>query len=108
LWVTPYEEKEMFAAGDYPNQHAGGDGLESWTQQNRPVHNTDIVVWYTMGHNHIPRPEDWPVMPAAYTGFLLKPTGFFNANPALDLPPSAKKSACSTTSKDCHSREGHG
>lgn len=108
LWVTPYDEKEMFAGGDYPNQHAGGDGLESWTQQDRPVNNTDIVVWYTMGHNHIPRPEDWPVMPAAYTGFLLKPTGFFNASPALDLPPSAKKSACSTVSKECHSREGHG
>jgi primary-amine oxidase len=49
-----------------------------------------------MGHTHIPRPEDYPVMPTAYIGFLLKPAGFFNMNPANDLPPSAKqeKSCC--------------
>jgi primary-amine oxidase len=46
------------------------------------------VLWYTFGHTHIPRPEDYPVMPAAYIGFLLKPYGFFEANPANDLPPS--------------------
>ena len=27
LWVTPYAPDERRAAGDYPNQHAGGDGL---------------------------------------------------------------------------------
>ena len=27
LWVTPFEEDERRAAGDYPNQHAGGDRL---------------------------------------------------------------------------------
>jgi primary-amine oxidase len=32
-------------------------------------------------------------MPAAYIGFLLKPNGFFNANPANDLPPSPSKAA---------------
>jgi primary-amine oxidase len=32
-------------------------------------------------------------MPTAYTGFLLKPNGFFAMNPANDLPPSAKKPA---------------
>lgn len=108
LWVTPYDRDEMFAAGNYPNQHAGGDGLSKWIEEDRPVANKDIVVWYTMGHNHIPRPEDWPVMPAAYTGFLLKPVGFFSASPALDVPPSTKVSTCSSTKKSgCHSTEGH-
>jgi len=41
-----------------------------------------------MGAHHIPRPEDWPVMPAEYIGFSLKPAGFFDRNPALDVPPS--------------------
>lgn len=87
VWVTPYDEVEKFAAGDYPNQHAGGDGLVNWTKQDRKIRNKDIVFWYTMGHTHIPRPEDYPVMPTAYIGFLLKPHGFFKMNPANDVPP---------------------
>ncbi len=89
LWVTPYNSQELYAAGAYPNQHPGGAGLPSWTQQDRPIIDSDIVVWYTMGHHHVVRPEDWPVMPAAYIGFSLKPSGFFSANPALDVPPQS-------------------
>lgn len=87
LWVTPYHPDERFAAGKYPHQHPGGDGLPAWTAANRPIENTDIVVWYTLGSNHIPRPEDWPVMPVEHARFTLKPTGFFDRNPALDIPP---------------------
>jgi primary-amine oxidase len=100
VWVTPYDETEMFAAGDYPNQNQGGDGLIKWTQKNRSIKDTDIVFWYTMGHTHIPRPEDYPVMPTAYIGFLLKPLGFFNENPANDIPPSAKHTL--NTKPCCH------
>jgi primary-amine oxidase len=89
LWVTPYHPAQRYPAGDYPNQHAGGAGLPAWTQENRSVENTDVVVWYTMISHHIPRPEDWPVMPAGYIGFMLKPVGFFDRNPALDVPPTA-------------------
>ncbi|MBX9626986.1 MAG: primary-amine oxidase [Gemmataceae bacterium] len=91
VWVTPFAEGEKYAAGDYPNQSRGGDGLVRWTEADRPVENTDVVLWYTFGHTHIPRPEDYPVMPAAYTGFVLKPNGFFRMNPANDLPPPAPK-----------------
>ena len=35
-------------------------------------------------------------MPVAYIGFHLKPLGFFDGNPALDMPPSAPMGqACS-------------
>ncbi len=88
LWVTPYHPDEMSPTGSYPNQHPGGDGLPKWTQANRSIENTDIVVWYNFGSHHIPRPEDWPVMPVMYTGFKLMPVGFFDRNPALDVPPS--------------------
>ncbi|MEW9668281.1 primary-amine oxidase [Ammoniphilus sp. 3BR4] len=91
LWVTPYDEKEKYAAGDYPNQHPGRDGLPKWTASNRSIENTNIVVWYTIGSHHVVRPEDWPVMPAAYAGFCMKPVGFFDRNPALDVPPSKPK-----------------
>ena len=38
---------------------------------------------------HVPRPEDWPVMPVEYAGFSLMPVGFFDKSPAIDVPPSA-------------------
>jgi primary-amine oxidase len=88
LWVTPYQPDERYPAGDYPNQHPGGAGLPAWTQADRAIENTDIVLWYTLGAHHITRPEDWPVMPADRAGFTLKPAGFFDRNPALDVAPS--------------------
>jgi primary-amine oxidase len=87
VWVTAYDPGERFAAGDYPNQHAGGSGLPEWTARDRDLDGTDIVLWYTFGHHHVPRPEDWPVMPVATIGFQLKPVGFFERNPSLDVPP---------------------
>jgi primary-amine oxidase len=90
LWVTPYAPEERRAAGDYPNQHVGGDGLPGWTAADRSLVGTDLVVWHTFGVTHGPRPEDWPVMPVEYCGFHLMPVGFFDANPTLDLPPPAE------------------
>lgn len=87
LWVTPYRGDERYAAGEYPNQHPGIDGLPKWTAANRSVENADVVLWYVFGHNHVPRVEDWPVMPVSSIGFTLRPDGFFEHNPALDLPP---------------------
>jgi primary-amine oxidase len=89
LWVTPYDPAELRAAGDHPNQHEGTDGLPRWTAADRPIVDCDLVVWHTFGVTHIPRPEDWPVMPVEYTGFSLVPVGFFDANPALDVPASS-------------------
>jgi primary-amine oxidase len=86
LWVTPYDPEERRAAGEFPNQHEGGDGLPRWTARDRPVAGTDVVCWYTFGVTHFARPEDWPVMPVEWCGFLLSPAGFFDRNPALDLP----------------------
>ena len=89
LWVTPFDPEERRAAGDYPNQHRGHAGLPTWTAEDRPIVDTDIVLWHSFGVTHIPRPEDWPVMPVEYTGFTLVPFGFFDRNPALDVPPSS-------------------
>ena len=97
LWVTPYHPQETSASGPYPNQHPGGAGLPEYTAANRSIENTDVVVWYTFGYHHIPRTEDWPVSPVSYCGFTLKPVGFFDQNPALDVPPAAHRNgACHT------------
>ena len=50
VWVTPYQPRERFSAGDYPNQSAGGDGLVRWTAADRPIVPTDVVFWYTLVH----------------------------------------------------------
>lgn len=87
LAVTPYRPDERYAAGEYPNQHRGGSGLPEWSRADRSIVDEDVVVWYTFGHHHVPRPEDWPVMPVGTIGFKLKPAGFFESNPSLDVPP---------------------
>jgi primary-amine oxidase len=89
LWVTKFDPDELHSAGEYPNLHAGPMGLPVWTEQDRDLVDTDVVLWHTIGTTHTARPEDWPVMPVDYVGFTLKPVGFFDRNPALDVPPSA-------------------
>jgi primary-amine oxidase len=84
VWATAYADSERYAAGDYPNQSVGGDGLPRWSASNRALTGTDIVLWYTLGVTHNPRPEDWPVMPVHEAGFRLVPVGFFERNPVLD------------------------
>jgi primary-amine oxidase len=86
VWVTRYKPGETHAAGDYPNQGRSGDGLTRYVSDNEKLVGQDVVLWYTFGITHITRPEEWPVMPVARGGFRLVPDGFFDRNPALDVP----------------------
>jgi primary-amine oxidase len=86
VWVTAYDQDELFATGDYPNQSPGGAGLPAIAARERSLTDTDVVVWFTFGTNHVVRPEDWPVMPVHPVGFKLLPSGFFVGNPSLDNP----------------------
>ena len=88
LWVTPYHPDERWPCGDFPNLSDRDTGLPAWTAADRPIENTDVVLWYVFGIHHITRPEDWPVMPTDAVSFWLKPFGFFDRNPALDVPPA--------------------
>ncbi len=88
LWVTPYRPDERWPCGDFPNLSERDEGLPVWTAADRAIENTDVVLWYVFGIHHITRPEDWPVMPSDIVSFWLKPFGFFDRNPALDVPPS--------------------
>ncbi len=88
LWVTPYRPDERWPCGDFPNLSERDEGLPAWTAADRSIENTDVVLWYVFGIHHLTRPEDWPVMPSDIVSFWLKPFGFFDRNPALDVPPS--------------------
>ncbi len=111
LWVTRFDDDERFPAGDFVNQSVGSPGLPEYIRANRPIDGEDIVVWHSFGLTHFPRVEDWPIMPVDYTGFTLKPNGFFDQNPALDVPPSpTAHGACHTSGRaeDHHGHGGHG
>ena len=86
LWATPYSEGELSAAGTYTVMHEGHGGLPEMTSGDRDISKCDLVMWHTVTVTHVPRPEDWPVMPVEYAGFHLIPVGFFDRNPTLDLP----------------------
>ena len=85
LWVTPNHPDERWPAGEFVNQSVRDTGLAEWTKADRPIENTDVVLWYVFGIHHITRPEDWPVMPVDIVSFWLKPYGFFDRNPSLDV-----------------------
>jgi len=86
-WVTPYDARERYAGGEFAVQSDGSDTLGKWVNANRSIANADIVSWYTVGFHHIPRSEDWPVMPAHWVGFTLAPFNFFDHNPSLNVSP---------------------
>ena len=94
LWVTRHHDDEKWPCGAYPTQSEQDDGITRWIADDEPLENTDVVLWYVFGIHHLTRPEDWPVMPADTISFWLKPFGFFDRNPALDLPPSPPGDHC--------------
>jgi primary-amine oxidase len=88
LWVTPFDEDERWPCGEFVVQSREDRGLPVWTEQNRSIEDTDVVLWYVFGIHHITRPEEWPIMSVDTVSFWLKPVGFFDRNPALDVPPT--------------------
>lgn len=88
FYFTKQHEDELYPAGDFPWQHTGGTGVRTWASRKRAIQPGEGVVWCTFGFTHVPRPEDWPVMPVEVFRVGLKPVNFFDKNPALDMPPS--------------------
>lgn len=97
LWGTRYDAEQLYPAGFHPGSSAPGEGLPSWTAADRSLDGEDIVLWHSFGPTHIPRTEDWPIMPVDYSGFWFKPHGFLDQNPAMDLPEDARaKASCAS------------
>ena len=74
-------------AANSPTSTPAATACRNSSRRTAAIENEDIVVWHTFGSTHVCRPEDFPVMPVEYAGFMLKPSGFFAENPAMDLPP---------------------
>lgn len=88
LWVTKFDEEQLYPSGKYvPQQRdTASDSLGNWARDGHKVDDEDLVVWLTFGVTHVPRPEDFPVMPVEHLSVWLKPANFFKMNPAHDLP----------------------
>jgi primary-amine oxidase len=97
VWVTRYQDDELFPSGRHTMQSLGGEGISSVTEQRKndpaasSVRNEDIVIWHTFGSTHNPRIEDWPVMPSEKMVVGLKPVNFFTGNPGLDVAVSTQE-----------------
>jgi primary-amine oxidase len=90
LWVTRHDDDERWPCGKYPTQSSVDTGLTEWIKDDAPLENTDVVLWYVFGIHHITRAEDWPIMPVDTISFWLKPFGFFDQNPSIDVAPTPK------------------
>ena len=101
LWVSAYDPEQRYPAGDLVNMNPGGDGLPRYMAGDRNLEQADLVLWHTFGVTHFPRPEDWPVMPVDYVKFTLKPHGFFDQNPVLNIPETVSNH-CGESSGDSH------
>lgn len=92
IWTVPYEDAHKYPAGMYVPQtlDAPEDSIEKWVGDGKKsIANKDIVSYITLGTTHVPRPEDFPVMPAETVRLMLKPVNFFRRNPTLDVPSTA-------------------
>jgi primary-amine oxidase len=81
LWVTLTDPHQMYASGEWVNLGREREGVPTWSNADRSIVDKDVVLWYTLSVLHLPRPEDWPVMPSHTAGFRLVPIGFFAGNP---------------------------
>lgn len=88
IYIVKHRDGELYAGGTYTNQSRGGTGVRSWAERNENVKDDDFVVYIQAGINHVPRIEDFPVMPCEILKIHMKPVNFFDKNPALDVPPS--------------------
>ncbi|KKA26955.1 hypothetical protein TD95_001053 [Thielaviopsis punctulata] len=97
VWVTRYQDHELYSAGDFLMESTEGDGIATAIARRKAeggdasnVRKKDIVVWHTFGSTHNPRIEDWPVMPNEKMMVGLKPVNFFTANPGMDVAPPSQ------------------
>ncbi|GAM82038.1 hypothetical protein ANO11243_000170 [Dothideomycetidae sp. 11243] len=108
IYAVKYRDNELFAGGKYTNQSRGGTGVRNWAGRKENIVDDDLVVFVQFGINHIPRIEDFPVMPVEIIKVAFKPVNFFTKNPAIDVPPSTQEFNKSTLLSTTSASNGNG
>ncbi|KAJ6888723.1 hypothetical protein NC652_029729 [Populus alba x Populus x berolinensis] len=87
----------MFPGGEFPNQNPRVDeGLATWVKQNRPLEETDIVLWYVFGITQCSPVGRLAGHACGALRLYAYASWFFNCSPAVDVPPST----CELDAKD--------
>ncbi|KAJ1709175.1 copper/topaquinone oxidase [Aspergillus flavus] len=89
LFLTKYNRRERYASSDFVNQSRTDTGVASWARREEDL-DGQVVMWHSFGTTHVPRTEDFPIMPIAKLHVKLEPYNFFDRNPAIDVPPSSR------------------
>lgn len=66
VWVTPYTDdlEERYPDGRFVfNRNENYTGLHKWAERREALADKDVVLWHVFGITHIPRVEDFPIMP---------------------------------------------
>ncbi|SJL13514.1 related to peroxisomal amine oxidase (copper-containing) [Armillaria ostoyae] len=113
VWVCRDVEdakgSRMWPAGKYVPQtrESPTDSIGAWVKGEQNIENEDILVYLTVGTTHIPRPEDWPVMPVEHLSITLKPQSFFTMNPSMDVPGTRDPKSVAAFSQGAAPSHGH-
>ncbi|GJJ14192.1 hypothetical protein Clacol_008454 [Clathrus columnatus] len=114
LWVVKDVENDvggrMWPSGKYVPQTRStpDDSVERWAEGDESIENEDIVLFATLGVNHITRPEDWPVMPVEHVRLTMRPINFFEQNPAIDVPGTQDVASILAFEEPSNTEEIHG
>ncbi|QSS60335.1 copper amine oxidase [Histoplasma capsulatum] len=101
VWVTAHRDGEFFAGGKFTNQsRSEQDGVSDAAARNDNILDSDVVVWSVFTLTHNPRVEDWPVMPIEKMEVHMRPSDFFDRNPALDVPGTKNPTSVLVDEKD--------
>lgn len=112
LFVTRYVHGQFYPSGRFVpgTTSTPNDSIERWLEDDQSIDNEDIVVYVTFGINHVPSPEQFPVMSTETVSVGLKPSGFFPQNASLDVPAQinepVKPFETETLKKECTSCQG--
>ncbi len=76
--------------------------MRAWASRHENVVDTDLVLYVQFGLQHATRAEDFPVMPCEIIQVAMKPSNFFERNPAIDVPPSRQEVNRSVVAGEVH------
>lgn len=100
LRVTKRDHAHRYPTGDFVNQSPGTHGIGSWIDDDKSIDSEEISLWHTFALTHFPRTENWPMMPVDTVGFTIRPEGFFDRSPVLDVPALVQHGYCATKESD--------